>query len=137
MKSSHLSSITENFVKSIPNAVIYSTTCQAKAYGGSKIKFLGEVTLNFRHKNHRFKHKFLVVGDDNVCLMGRDLCSKLNIRLHLPHDNVFSLENIFSKYEHFLSDNFVSNVKQKVKFNIKEGVTPVFCKPRTVPLRYR
>ena len=110
---------------------------QAKAYDSAEIKFLGEVMLNFRYKKHNFQHKFLVVDNDNVCLLGRDLCQKLNIKLSLPSKNIFSVKNVLHKYDDYLSDKFSSCVQKKVKFNIKEGVQPVFCKARTVPLRYR
>ena len=83
-------------------------------------------------------HKFLIVSDQNVCLLGRDLCSKLNIKLHLPIKNVKSLRSeVEIKYRDYLSDSFKSCVTETVKLPMKVDANPVFCKSRSVPLRYR
>ena len=111
---------------------------KAKAYDNSQIKFLGEVLLDFSYKNKSVQHKFLVIGDDNVCLLGRDLCLKLKIKLKMPSGNIFSIKNnILEKYDEFLGEKSVSCVQKRVKFHMKENVDPVFIKARTVPIRYR
>ena len=98
---SYLSSVNQSFVKNLPKAVIYPTHMQAKAYDGSKIDFLGEVLLDFCYKNFRFSHKFLVVGDGNACLLGRDLCRKLNIKLRMPYAKVNAVKMFWANTKIF------------------------------------
>ena len=135
---SYLSTINKNELINLPNVVINETLTKAKAYGNSSIRFLGETELDFQYQKNSFKHTFLIVGGDNVSLLGRDLCAKLNIKLRLPEKNIFSVKNqILSKYEKFLCDDFQSNVTTKVEIELEENAKPIFCKARSVPLRFK
>jgi len=81
------------------------------------------------------------VPEGNECLLGRDLCAKLGIRLHIPGRNSNKINalssNIQEKYKDYFSDGFKSNVKECVSLPMKDNVTPVFQKTRSVPLRYK
>ena len=135
---SHLSTVNLNTFENIPNASLDNTKIRAKAYCNASIDFLGETHLNVIYNNQSISHKFLVVPNDNVCLLGRDLLQKLNIKLKLPQNDVNSLKsNVESKYKDYFSDEYVSSVKETVKLPIKKDATPVFCKPRAVPLRHK
>ena len=135
---SYLSTININDVKRIPNIVITPTRKKAKCYGNNIIDFIGETMLKFKYNKRTIHHNFLVVPDDCVSLLGRDLCSKMNLKLTIPSKNVFSLKSDLElKYRDYFANDFVSCVKEKVKLPIKTGATPVFCKPRSVPLRYK
>ena len=79
---SHLSTINANELKKLPNITVKKTAKYAKGYGNSAIKFLGETELNFRYGKYVNKHKFYVVSKDSVSLLGRDICSKMNIKFN-------------------------------------------------------
>ena len=63
------------------------TTKKAKDYGNNVINFKGEVSVTVRFGNTDVIHTFLVVDNKQVPLLGRDLCSKLNISMLFPCSN--------------------------------------------------
>lgn len=142
---SHISTITKDVLKLFSNVKIRSTNTKAKSYSGNTIKFLGEVDLNVTFKGNRTTHTFLVVDSNSVSLLGRDACNKLEIKLSLPSNNsdvrnVSVNQNnncVLKEFEHFLSDDFKSNVTQTVSLDVKSDAKPVFCRARTVPVRFR
>ena len=69
------------------------TLMKAKAYDNSRIKILGEVLVKFTYKNKSVEHKFLITGNENVCLLGRDLCLQLKIKLKMPSENIYAIKN--------------------------------------------
>ena len=104
---SHLSTINANELKKLPNITVKKTAKYAKGYGNSAIKFLGETELNFRYGKYVNKHKFYVVSKDSVSLLGRDICSKMNIKFDMA--NVNTVQNsVLCKYKDYLSDDFKS-----------------------------
>ena len=80
----------------------------------------GETDIKVAYINDSYLHKFFVVNDNSVTLLGRDLCSKLNISIVVPDSSNNTLNNnyqvnatdspIAKKYELCLSDDYKSNV---------------------------
>ena len=135
---SYLSTINISELRKLPDIKINKTCARAKGYGNNSIHFLGEIELNFRCGNYENNHLFYVVSKNNVSLLGRDICSKMNIKLELPDTNINSLKNeVLHKYEDYLSGNFVSCVTEKVSLPMKENSKPIFFKARSVPIRYK
>lgn len=136
---SFLSTINENELGKLNNVNILPTQKRAKGYSNNVIKFRGEVELCISFKGFEIIHKFLIVNRDSISLLGRDLCRKLNIQFMIPSgesiNNVKS--NILSRYEKYLSDDFKSSVQDKISFDISSDTVPIFCKARTVPVRYK
>ena len=80
----------------------------------------------------------MVVPNPCVSLLGRDLCSRMKIKLKMPDKNIYSLKNnVLNKYDEYLSDDFVSSVQVTVKLPMQQNITPVFQKARSVPIRYK
>jgi hypothetical protein len=129
-------------VRNIQGAKVYRTHQRAKDYGNNAIKFIGETTLNVKIRKAVKKHTFLVVENSLSPLFGRDLCKKFHVSVAMPTvyntvDRV-SKDEIFSKFEHFLSPSYKSCVKRQVKIQIDdECKKPLFYKPRSIPFRYR
>ena len=137
---SFCSSINEGALKKIPGAIVYDTKVRAKGYTNDDVKFLGETVLKFKYKKHTVHHKFLVVPNNAVSLIGRDLCSKLNVKIEIPQQSnkMYSLHSdIAEKHKEYFSESFVSCVKHEVTLPMQEGATPVFCKARSIPMRYK
>ena len=82
-----MSTINANLLTKIHNIKINETNVRARGYSNNKINFLGECILNLKYNGMNLNHKFLVVDGDNVSLLGRDLCSKLNFKLKVSHNN--------------------------------------------------
>ena len=132
---------------------IEPTTRRATAYSTHNVNFVGEVLLQVNYCGKLFPHKFYVV-ENKVSLLGRDLCRKFGIHLCTcdDHSNINSNEcstcnnisrdkldfkEVMNKHAHFLSNDFMSNVKEKVSLELDSDATPKFCKARSVPVRYR
>jgi len=111
------------------------------SYSGNHIKLCGETTVNVNYHNASIVHTFLVVRSNSVNLLGRDLCSKLNIKLSVPTDNDSQINSVkydvLNKFKDYLSDDFQSNVKQTVKLDVLPNSKPVFTRARPVPVRLR
>lgn len=138
---SHLSTINTNQLNKIHNVSLLPTKKRAKGYGNQLIKFKGEVKVQVSFNDIKVTHTLLVVNDNHVSLLGRDLCSKLRINLSYPVTSDVSVNsvqcNILNKYSTYLSNDFKSNVNEKISFNINEDVRPIFCKARPVPVRLK
>ena len=68
------------------NIQINPTTKRAIGYSNSPIKFKGKTNLNVECNNVKVSHTFLIVDSNSVSLLGRDMCSKLNIEIVLSSD---------------------------------------------------
>ena len=138
---SYLSTININELNNMKNVKVNPTYKRAKGYGNNKINFLGETDLTVKYSSISFIHNFLVVENSSVSLIGRDVCHKLNLKIALDnsdkHVNSINMCDILTKYKSYLSNNFKSCVKDKITLNIDKNVRPIFCKARTVPIRYR
>lgn len=138
-----LSTINVNELHDMIDAEIVPTTKRAKGYGDGNvnINFLGAVNLQFVYKDSKVNHLFYVVNGSNNNLLGRDLCSKLNFSLSVPSDDINQInsihDNLLNKHKDYLSENFKSNVTAKVSLDIDPDKRSIFCKARSVPVRYR
>ena len=75
-----------------------------------------------------------------MSLLGRDLCSKLNIEIVLSsnkHCTHAVNQDVFTKHKSYLWADFKSSVKKTIHHTIDEKSTPLFCTARCVPVRYR
>ena len=121
-------------------AAITPTSNRVLGYSGDPISLVGQCTLKVSYKGLDVQQKFLVVKSNSVNLLGRDLCTKLNINILLPDDVslVHSVsDNVLGQFRDYLSDDFQSQVKQTVHLQVLSDSPPVFCKARTVPVRMR
>ena len=79
---------------------------------------------------------------NNINLFGRDIGSKLKMRIIIPEKNDQCLNkinktNVLDEFKDYVSENFESCVTQKVKLNVNSEASPVFAKARTVPVRLK
>ena len=118
--------------------LIEHTHHKVVGYSGNFIKLFGEAKTNIATGSKKLQHKFLIVNSCKSNLLGRDLMSKLNIKINVPMEAevINKVEREYStKYEKYLSDDFQSNVVDEVDLNLLSDATPIFCKARTVPIR--
>lgn len=137
---SHLSTISVNELRKLKNITLKPTYKRAKGYSNNEIEFQGEVDVSIHYCGVTVSHTLLVVNECCTSLLGRDLCKKLHIKISLPSSeqcNVSCVNNIFTKYKHFLSNEFQSNVSEKVSLKLRPNSDPIFCKSRPVPFRLR
>ena len=87
---SFLTTINEEKLKKMCNIQINPTTKRAIDYSNSPIEFKGETNLNVECNNMNVSHTFLIVDSNSVSLLGRDLCSKLNVEIILSSDKHFT-----------------------------------------------
>ena len=131
-----ISILNRNMLKGIA-CKIDPCTRTAKDYNNNNIDFIGKSVLPVTIGNKTVYHEFFVVKNNLASLMGRDLCDKFNFKFSLGEIKNIKNTNLFSKFEQFLSKDFVSNVKEHTKIKIQNNVKPIFCKARSVPFRFR
>ena len=61
-------------------AKIEPTRVKAMAYGGAKIKFVGEANIKVNYSNISKLHKFIIVESNHTNLFARDLCTLYDIK---------------------------------------------------------
>ena len=141
---SHLSTLNNDVLKDMHGVHVKPTRVKTRSYSGNINNFLGEAELMLKYKDVSVAHTFLIVNSNCVSLLGRDLCNKLNIKLKVPSTSadldspVHAVQNnILIEFKDYLSDDFKANVTKAVSLEVKENVTPIFCKSRSVPVRLR
>ena len=120
-------------------ATIETSNCKLKAYGGSQIEVIGETNLEVTYEGVKHNHKFIVVASSKINLFGRDLCSKFKVKIIFDEtDSIKNVKNnVLSKFDDYLSDDFRSNVNTKVNINVMPGAKPIFKRPRPVPIKLK
>lgn len=120
------------------HAIVTPSVKCIRAYNGGVVPISGETELMFAFNNRSFLHKFIVVTDNNVNLMGRDLFHKLNITINVPDCTIHNVSDVvLTEFKDYLSPNFKSCVQQTVSLKVLPEVIPKFCKPRNVPIKLR
>jgi hypothetical protein len=138
---SAVSIINQSMLNDIKNVTIFETVRTARDYGNNSIKFIGEAVIKVKIGNVIKNHAFLVVDDNLSPLFGRDLCAKFDFTINMVNNigsvSTISQPDLFNKFNDFLSPDYTSQVKTKIKLELDGPCKPVFCKARSVPFRYR
>ena len=115
-------------------------------YSGNAVQLCGQTTINVQYNGREFTHTFLVVKSSSVNLLGRDLCHKLQMSITVPDCNknckdknvAYNVkQSVLNEFKGYLSDNFLSAIKETVCLNVLPGAHPIFAKARTVPVRIK
>lgn len=121
------------------NAGVNPTQHRVIGYSGTLVNVCGETTVNVQYNNDTFSHTFLVVNDNRVNLLGRDLCRKLKIKFLFPSNNCTEEVQcpVLAEFKEYLSPEFKACVKETVSLKVRSDAKPVFSKARSVPIRMK
>ena len=136
---SHVSTLNKCFAKQI-NAKIQPSSVRLRGYSGASVNVLGQANVKLRFHNRELIHDFFVVDSCSIPnLLGRDLCTKLDINVLIPDGNTaHNISNdVLSQFRDYLSETFQSCVKDEVHLGIDENCKPKFCKARPVPVKLK
>lgn len=136
---SYLSTVNLNLISKLDKIQIQKTSVKAKGYSGNVIDLVGKIVLNVKYDNLEVYHEFFIVNNLHATqLMGRDLCEKLMVKIGIPNERVCSVKSgVLREFSDYLSESFSSCVTRKVCLKVKENVQPIFCKARTIPLKFK
>ncbi|XP_031334049.1 uncharacterized protein K02A2.6-like [Photinus pyralis] len=122
-----------------------STSLQC--YDGKMIIPLGSIRVNLCYQNNNFMTTLLIVNSNGPPLLGRDLISRLGIKLvESKNNNVYSinvvgnsksLNALLDKYEIIFRDELGKFSKSKVSITVPVNTKPIFCKPYNIPFAYK
>lgn len=105
------------------------------------MNIIGKSTLLVQFNDQILTHDFIVIDScDTPNLLGRDLCTKLNINFLLPdEEKTHSLKSnaVLSEFSDYLSPSFKSCVEEKVTLHLLPNAQAKFCKARPVPIKLR
>lgn len=108
-------------------------------YNGHKISPLGyfEAIVSYNNKKHSIK--FYVVRNGGPPLLGRDFMTKFGLFFTSSNNNINTdqypseVPQLIKDYSILFEDALGKFNKFTVDLQLKEGASPKFCKPRTVP----
>ncbi|XP_018407686.1 PREDICTED: uncharacterized protein K02A2.6-like [Cyphomyrmex costatus] len=131
-------------LKPFENAVVLKSSRTFKAYTGNPIVPLDILKVKVTFQNRSKVLELFVLPGKSAPIVGRnwlkaldiiqfDLASeKLSVRTVNEKQN-----DICKRFESLFSNEIGCYTKKKFKLHLKEGVSPVFCKPRPVPFALR
>lgn len=138
---SAISAIPKNYFKNhFANHKLDRYSNVLKAYDGSIIQTDGCFSTYILYKGKRLIVTFIVIASGCRPLIGRDILRKLNIQLSL-NVNVLNVEHclddVLKKYKGLFDESLGKFRYCDINLKVKEGVVPIFIKPRPVPFAYR
>ncbi|XP_046753091.1 uncharacterized protein K02A2.6-like [Diprion similis] len=116
-----------------------------KSYQGDIMVPLGLLIVNVEYNNISFKNfEMFVFKGNSTPIVGREWVRnlglfKLNFGEQSDHginycqDTKFAIDEVMHEYSDVFTDKLGRYTKKKFKLELKENVTPVFCKPRPIP----
>ncbi|XP_017468657.1 PREDICTED: uncharacterized protein K02A2.6-like, partial [Rhagoletis zephyria] len=110
------------------------------AYNGGHIDVGGEFLASVKFKSQNHEVRFEVTHECGPPVLGRDFMAVFGIGL-TQINMVFEFSELTANIKRQFSDVFRGDLGAynvaKVKLQVMEGVEPVFCKPRPVPIAWR
>lgn len=141
---SAISTMSEKLLRAqLPNVQIRPTKIQLKAYNGNIFSALGVVTVSVTYDEKTITGNLYIVDDKLDSIFGREWIKALQL---LPPfsikgiaiDDLFRIENdVCTAYADVFDSSIgtIPNVEGKLK--LREGVSPVYVRPRPVPYAIR
>ena len=150
--------ISEKTLRNIlPSIHIQKSNRQFASYTKHKIECLGRVSVNVTVKNKTKRLNLYVVKGDYDSLFGREWIGHFTREINfvklfengdviksittstpkLDQNQVQRLESLLSQYPDVFSDTPGKLSGQPAELHLKPGVSPVFSKPRNIPLALR
>lgn len=113
-----------------------------KTYNSELIQPLGYFVAQIEHKEKTEMCNILVIPNGGRPLIGRDVLNKLNPNLKSVFVNQLDcvtpgLQEILMNFEDIFRDELGCYKFEKINIGLKELCSPVFCKPRPVPLAFQ
>ncbi|XP_008180036.1 uncharacterized protein K02A2.6-like [Acyrthosiphon pisum] len=128
----------------LPHIHINSTVLKLRTYDGSIIKPTGEIEGKLKYGERELYGKLLVVKKGHRALVGRDLMKKIGItimgisKIEVESTNKNNkLELLMNEFEELFEEKVGKYEYEKVTLKVKEGCTPIFCKPRPIPFAFK
>lgn len=132
------------FNKYFNNITLEKDDIVLKSYNGSIFSPLGYMFLNVLYNNKCDMLKFYVISEGGPCLLGMDFIEKFKLKLVLLNNSIEEdkkvkqqIEFLKKKYRNVFSNKLGCFKYAKVHVDLTPNATPVFLRPRPVPLAYR
>jgi len=107
-----------------------------KTYNGEIIDPIGEVMVVVEYKNKKEQCNLLIVENGCRPLLGRDLMSLFGIQLVDVSNITVNNLALLKEFGELFKEELGKYKQEKITLKIKEGVKPIFCKPRSIPFAY-
>lgn len=140
------------FDKYFDRRVLKSCNTPFTGYGGDPLKIIGEFQTFVIYDGQRIQGKFIVTESDRPTLLGRDFLRGLGFELVRMNNrgnditshsvnHIFAYSEVIEQIKNEFHEVFKSDLGKynvtTIKLPIQKEVTPIFCKPRPVPLAWR
>ncbi|XP_018403039.1 PREDICTED: uncharacterized protein K02A2.6-like [Cyphomyrmex costatus] len=131
-------------LKPFENAEVLKSLRTFKAYTGNPIVPLGILKVKVTFQNRSKVLELFVLSGKSAPIVGRNWLKALDIIQFDVASEKLSVRTVNEKqndickrFESLFSNQIGRYTKKKFKLHLKEGVSPVFCKPRPVPSALR
>lgn len=117
--------------------------CKTKlsGYGGNNLSVEGVFCSPVEFNNKVRNLEFMVVDADGPLILGRDFLSTFKIVWkevnNLQFENSCKLEKLLSKYKSVFEKGIGTFKLYKVQLRLEDNPTPIFHKPRPIPIAYK
>lgn len=104
-----------------------------KAYDGTIIKTRGYITVKTVINGESKQIKLIVIEKGCRPLIGRDVLGQIGFEFNI---NVID-EDVGKEFKNLFVEGLGKYKYEKIKLKIKDGIEPIFVKPRSVPFAYK
>ncbi|XP_028164865.1 uncharacterized protein K02A2.6-like [Ostrinia furnacalis] len=124
---------------------LQETSIKLKTYTGETIQPMGTCNLNIKYKNKEIEGRVFVIDREVDPVVGREWIRKLKIQFEVNSINKEGnditekefgerLQMLLHEYAELFSEDIGEINDYEATFKLKEGTSPIFLKPRPVPL---
>ncbi|XP_055302926.1 uncharacterized protein K02A2.6-like [Sitodiplosis mosellana] len=131
------------FDKYFDRRVLKPCNTPFSGYTGDPLKIIGEFQTVVNYKGQKISGIIVVTNSDRPTLLGRNFLRAFSFELVQTNrvNNIFApnemIDSIKSEFHEVFSCGLGKYNVTTIKLPIQKDVTPIFCKPRPVPLAWR
>ncbi|XP_055307800.1 uncharacterized protein K02A2.6-like, partial [Sitodiplosis mosellana] len=131
------------FDKYFDRRVLKPCNTPFSGYTGDPLKIIGEFQTVVNYKGQKISGIIVVTNSDRPILLGRNFLRAFSFELVQTNrvNNIFApnemIDSIKSEFHEVFSCGLGKYNVTTIKLPIQKDVTPIFCKPRPVPLAWR
>ena len=134
-----VSLISEELQKTVfPDAHLTNPTSTLRTYTSEPIPVVGQMTVKVKYGDYVGDHKLYVVKGKGASLLGRDWLKHIrldwaNIKMLSIEGSLPALKELSDRYAEVFQDSLGTMKSFRAHLSLKEGATPRFHRPHSVP----
>ena len=118
-----------------PHVQLDNTHIKLKAYAGHKIPVCGQINVSVSYQEQTGVFPLVVVDSDGPLLLSRNWLNKIRLNWHeiFAVSETKSVSSVLNRHQAVFKPGLGTINRHKADNCVKDGVSPVVCKARSVP----